>query len=103
MKTKLQFNLLTGMTMSITLEHIVALQHNQLNTLPRKLIYLMIRNQADKDGWATISGNDFSVATTLPRRSVEGVLKHLINTAMVERRKSGDAHSSPFQYRIITL
>ncbi|WP_080392345.1 MULTISPECIES: hypothetical protein [Pseudomonas syringae group] len=89
--------------MSITLEQIVALQHNQLNTLPRKLVYLMIRNQADEEGWSTISGNDFSVATTLPRRSVEGVLKHLINTAMIERRKSGEAHSAPFKYRIITL
>lgn len=89
--------------MSITLEHIIALQHNQLNTLPRKLIYLMIRNQADAYGWSTISSADFCAATALPRRSVEGVLKHLVATAMVERRKTGKAHSARYQYRTITL
>ncbi|MBI6743381.1 hypothetical protein GE543_17205 [Pseudomonas sp. SZ57] len=89
--------------MSITLEQIVALQHNQLNTLPRKIIWLMVRNQADVFGWSTISSADFCIATGLPRRSVEGVLKHLVATAMVERRKTGKAHSARYQYRIITL
>lgn len=48
--------------MPITLEQIVALQHNQLNTLPRKIIWLMIRNQADVFGWSTISSADFCIA-----------------------------------------
>jgi predicted transcriptional regulator len=89
--------------MSITLEDIVAIQHDQLNTLSRKIIYLMMRNQANELGWATISENDFSEASALPRRSVIAVIKHLISTGMVERRKSGPTHSSPYQYRIITL
>lgn len=89
--------------MSITLEDIVAIQHDQLNTLSRKIIYLMVRNQANELGWATISGKDFSVASALPRRSVDGVIQHLIKIGMVERRKSGPNHSSPYQYRIVTL
>ncbi|GFM77538.1 hypothetical protein PSCICO_38000 [Pseudomonas cichorii] len=89
--------------MSITLEQIVAIQHQQLNTFPRKIIYLMVRNQADQEGWSTISGNDFCVASALSRRSVEGVIKHLIKSGLVERRKSGPNQTSPFQYRTITF
>lgn len=89
--------------MSITLEDIVAIQHQQLNTLPRKIIYLMMRNQANQEGWSTISSNDFCVASALSRRSVEGVIKHLINSGLVERRKSGPYQTSPYQYRIVTL
>lgn len=87
--------------MNITLEDIVSLQHQFLNTLSRKLVYLMMVNGANEDGWATISGSEFSHATALPRRSVEFVIKHLIKTGMVERRKSGPSHSSPYQYRVI--
>ena len=87
--------------MTITLEDIVALQHDQLNTLSRKLNYLMRRHGANEQGWSTISGNDFAKATALPRRSVDYILKHLVATGMVERRKSGNKHSSPYQYRVI--
>lgn len=89
--------------MTITLDDIVTLQHDQLNTLSRKLIYLMIRDSTNEYGWSTISGNDFAKATALPRRSVDYIIKHLVNTAMVERRKSGTQHSSPYQYRAINL
>lgn len=87
--------------MSITLEEIVALQHQQLNTLSRKIVYLMMRNQVNQEGWSTISSMDFCKATALSRRSVESIVKHLTKTAMVERRKSGTQHSSPYQYRVI--
>jgi predicted transcriptional regulator len=87
--------------MDITLNEIVAVQHQFLNTLSRKIIYLMMRNHANQDGWATISGADFCHATSLPRRSVEFVIKHLIKTGLVERRKSGPSHSSPYAYRVI--
>ena len=87
--------------MTITLDDIINLQHNKLNTLSRKLIYLMIQGNAKVEGWATISRNDFSTATTLPSRSVDTILKYLVSIALIERRKSGDKHSSPYQYRII--
>ncbi len=89
--------------MSITLEEIVATQHQQLNTLSRKIIYLMIRNQADDEGWSTISGSDFCRASALSKRSVEGVIKHLINSGIVERKKSAPSQASPYKYRIVTL
>ncbi len=46
--------------MIITLDDITTLQHNKLNTLSRKPIYLMIQGNAKIEGWATISRNDFS-------------------------------------------
>lgn len=87
--------------MNITLEEIVAVQHQALNTLPRKIIYLMIRNGEDDTGWATISRGTFSGATTLPRRSVDYVTKHLISVGLIERRKSADHSNATYQYRII--
>jgi hypothetical protein len=87
--------------MSITLEEIVAVQHQALNTLPRKIIYLMIRNGEDDTGWATISRGAFSGATALPRRSVDYVTKHLMSVGLIERRKSADNINSPYQYRVI--
>lgn len=87
--------------MTISLEDIVNLQHNTLNTLSRKLIYLMVRNGANAEGWATISSMDFCKATALPRSSVESIVKHLVKNSLIERRKSGASHSSPYQYRVI--
>jgi hypothetical protein len=87
---------------TITLDDIVNLHHNQLNTISRKLIYLMIKGDG-QGHWNTVSCNDFARATALPRRSIDNVLRHLINASLIERRKSGPSHSSPFQYRTITL
>lgn len=87
--------------MTITLEDIVAVQHQALNTLPRKIIYLMVRNGEDDTGWATISRGAFSGATALPRRSVDYVIKHLMSVGLIERQKSADNTNSPYQYRII--
>lgn len=88
--------------MSITLEQIVNLQHKNLNTLPRKIIWLMVRNQADVFGWSTISSADFCLATGLPRRSVEGVLKFLIKEGMVERERTSVA-GPRFSFRVLPL
>lgn len=87
--------------MTITLEEIVAVQHQALNTLPRKIIYLMIRNGEDETGWATISRGAFSGATALPRRSVDYVIKHLISVGIIERRKSAEHSNATYKYRII--
>ncbi|MBK5351607.1 hypothetical protein JFU37_03590 [Pseudomonas sp. TH41] len=87
--------------MSITLEEIVAVQHQALNTLPRKIIYLMIRNSEDDTGWATISRGAFSGATTLSRRSVDYVIKHLMSVGLIERQKSANNTNAVYQYRVI--
>ncbi|AUG97636.1 hypothetical protein AWU82_29995 [Pseudomonas glycinae] len=87
--------------MNITLEEIVAVQHQALNTLPRKIIYLLIRNGEDDTGWTTISRGTFASATALPRRSVDYVTKHLISVGLIERRKSADHSNATYQYRVI--
>jgi predicted transcriptional regulator len=88
-------------TMTITLEEIIAVQHQALNTLPRKIIYLMIRNGEDATGWATISRGSFSSATALQRRSVDYVIKHLMSVGLIERRKSAEHINATYQYRVI--
>lgn len=89
--------------MTTTIDDIVALHHVRLRTLTRKLIYLMIRNGHKEDGWTTISVSDFGKATALTRRAVDYILKDLLDTGIIERRKSGDAHTSPYQYKILDI
>ncbi|WP_322614030.1 hypothetical protein [Pseudomonas sp. BIC9C] len=87
--------------MIITLEEIVAVQHQALNTLPRKIIYLMIRNGKGNTGWTTISRGQFSRATSLSRRSIDYVIEHLTSIGLIERQKSAANANAPYQYRVI--
>lgn len=89
--------------MTTTIDDIVALHHVRLRTLTRKLIYLMIRNGHKEDGWTTISVSDFGKATALTRRAVDYILKDLLDTGIIERRKSGDVHTAPYQYKILDI
>ncbi|MFP6860771.1 hypothetical protein [Pseudomonas sp.] len=89
--------------MDVTLQEVINIQHQALNTLPRKILFLMIKNEADATGWATISGYSLARATTLPRRSVDTILKHLINTGLIERRKTGPQHNALYQFRAIHI
>ena len=89
--------------MTTTIDDIVALHHVRLRTLTRKLIYLMIRNGHKEDGWTTISVSDFGKATALTRRAVDYILKDLLDTGIIERRKSDDAHTAPYQYKILDI
>nr|WP_315445755.1 hypothetical protein [uncultured Pseudomonas sp.] len=89
--------------MTTTIDDIVALHHVRLRTLTRKLIYLMIRNGHKEDGWTTISVSDFGKATALTRRAVDYILKDLLDTGIIERRKSGDSHTAPYQYKILDI
>jgi DNA-binding transcriptional ArsR family regulator len=87
--------------MITTLEDIVALHHARLKTLTRKLIYLMIRNGCNEEGWTTISVAEFGKATSLTRRAVDYILKDLLDAGVIERRKSSESHTAPYQYRVI--
>lgn len=89
--------------MTTTIEDIVALHHARLKTLTRKLIYLMIRNGYKDDGWTTISVAEFGKATALTRRAVDYILKDLLDAGIIERRKSSESHTSPYQYRAIEI
>lgn len=87
--------------MTTTLEDIVALHHVRLKTLTSKLIYLMIRNGHKEEGWTTLSVAEFGKATALTRRAVDYILKDLLEAGVIERRKSNESHTSPYQYRVI--
>jgi DNA-binding MarR family transcriptional regulator len=90
-------------TMITTLEDIVALHHARLNTLTRKLIYLIIRNGYKEDGWTTISVAEFGKATALTRRAVDYILKDLLDAGVIERRKSSESHTAPYQYKTLEI
>ena len=87
----------------ITLEEIIAVQQKNLTTLTSKLIYLMIRNEADDDGWSSISLNKFSEATGMARRSIVRTLARLQAVGLIEKNPSKSKRNDVNQYRIVIL
>jgi hydroxymethylpyrimidine pyrophosphatase-like HAD family hydrolase len=72
----------------ITLEDLVAIDDAILNTLPRKIVFLLIKNGANKrlDGSYVISANKIAEMSSLPRRSVYGVLDYLESNKVISRQ-----------------
>lgn len=87
----------------ITLEEIVAVQHKNLATLTSKLIYLMIRNGADAEGWSSISLSSFSEATGMARRSIVRTLARLQSVGLIEKNPVKSKPNDVNQYRLTIL
>lgn len=85
----------------ITMKEIVAVQHKHLTTLTSKLIYLMIRNGADEEGWSSISLNKFSEATGMARRSIVRILARLQSAGLIEKNPNKSKCNDINQYRVI--
>ncbi len=86
-----------------TIEEIVRIRHKHLKTISSKLIFLMIRNRADGEGWSTISIADFSHETGMPLKSITRVLKRLQSLGLIELNPEKAKPNSTNQYRIIDL
>lgn len=87
----------------ITIEDIAQIQNKQLKTISSKLIYLMIRSQADDQGWSAISIADFSKTTGMPHKSIIRVLARFESLGLIERNPNKERPNSTNEYRIIDL
>lgn len=88
--------------MSITLAEVAAFHHRKLSTVGSKLIYMAVRSEADRDGWATISLDRFSRLTALTQSGVRKALRRLATAGVIEIRHNTARHSEPNSYRIVT-
>jgi DNA-binding MarR family transcriptional regulator len=89
--------------MTITINDIANLRIKSLKTVSSKLIYLMILNQADEQGWSAISFATFADATGMPIRSIVRVLSRLEAIGLIEKSTDKQHNNSTNQYRIIQL
>lgn len=87
----------------ITLKDITALQLKELNTLSSKIIYLMIRNGSNQEGWSAISISDFSTATGMTTRAIFKVISKLKSNGLIECNIEKERANAVNQYRIINL
>lgn len=85
----------------ITLEEITKLQHQEIKNLSTKIIYLMIKNQANEEGWSAISAAEFSAATSMTTRAVFKVISKLKTLGLIEQNQDKERQNSTNQYRII--
>tara|TARA_R100001244_G_C5167867_1_gene131501 strand:+ start:579 stop:845 length:267 start_codon:yes stop_codon:yes gene_type:complete len=85
----------------ITLKDITDLQLKELNTLSSKIIYLMIRNGSNQEGWSAISINDFSTATGMTTRATFKVISKLKSNGLIECNTEKERLNAVNQYRII--
>jgi hypothetical protein len=89
--------------MTITIEDVIRLQHNKLDTTGKKIVYLTIQDRANEDGWSAISLNAFGRLTGLSPRGVHNILKGLINCGLLETNQVKERVNSTNVYRVIKL
>lgn len=87
----------------ITLEEIKELQHQEIKNLSTKIIYLMIKNQTNQEGWSAISAAELGAATCLTTRAVFKVIRKLKSCGLIEQRQEKERPNATNQYRIIEL
>ena len=85
----------------MTLEEITKFQHQEIKNLSTKIIYLMIKNQSNGEGWSVISTAEFAAATSLTTRAVFKVIRKLKSCGLIEQRQEKARPNSTNQYRII--
>ncbi|MDH4565518.1 hypothetical protein E8E95_02345 [Pseudomonas sp. BN414] len=86
-----------------TIEDVINLRNKGLKTASSKIIYLMIRNNTNEEGWSTISTSEFSAATSLTVRAVFKVLGKLKACGLIEQNPNKEHPNSINQFRIIEL
>lgn len=87
----------------ITLEEIKELQHKEIKNLSTKIIYLMIKNKSNDEGWSPISAAEFASATSMTTRAVFKVIRKLKACGLIEQKQEKERPNSTNEYRIIEL
>ncbi len=87
----------------ITLEEIKELQHKEIKNLSTKIIYLMIKNRSNHEGWSPISVAEFSAATSMTTQGVFKVIQKLKACGLIEQKQEKERPNSINEYRLIEL
>lgn len=89
--------------MSINIEDVVKLQHEQLRTIGQKIVYLTIRNSGQGIGWASFSLSELARNTGLSRRGLYNTLHKMRDCGLLEIHNDRASTISKNKYRAIEL
>lgn len=89
--------------MSINIEDVVKLQHEQLRTIGQKIIYLTIRNGGKENGWASFSLSELARNVGLSRRGLYKTLHKMRDCGLLEIHNDRTSTTSKNKYRAIEL
>lgn len=86
----------------LSLKDIVKVQNEHLRTIGSKIIYLTIRNNADVNGWTTISLSELAKTSCLTRRGVVSILNRMGECGLLEKQYDHSSPSAKNSYKAIT-
>lgn len=87
--------------MNTKLEELSYLDAFPIPLLTAKVMYLMVRDGVDKEGWTTASYGDFSRMTSLTPKRTYDLVQRLKAHGLIEQRQEKARSNAPNQYRII--
>jgi len=88
--------------MSITLDEVVRLQHEQLRTLGQKLIWLSIKQRASATGWTKLGLSELRSLTGYSESGVIKTLKKMEECGLIEVKRDRSHPHNKNLYRVIT-
>lgn len=89
--------------MSITIEDVVKLQHENLRSIGSKIIYLTIRNNGKENGWTSVSLSELARDTGLSRRGLYRTIHKMRDCGLLEIHNDKTSTTSKNKYRTIEL
>jgi DNA-binding MarR family transcriptional regulator len=85
------------------IEELGSVQHQSLDTLSSKIIFMIIRNNKDETGWTTISLNELARLTGLTQNGANKVVRKLLAVSLIEKDRTGLKASQTSKYRALEL
>jgi len=89
--------------MSLTLEDVVCLHHEQLRTISQKLIYLSIQRRASESGWTRLGLAELQALSGLTESGVLKTLKRMQKVGLIEVMRDRSHPHNKNLYRTISL
>ena len=85
------------------IEELRTVQSQSLDTLPAKVIYMILRNNKDATGWTTISLHELANITGLSLTGVKKILNRLQAVSLIEKSRTGLKACDASKYRVVEL
>ena len=85
------------------IEELGTVQHECLDTLSAKIIYMIMRNNKDEKGWTTISLNQLATITGLTQNGVNKIVNKLQAVSLIEKDRTGLKACETSKYKVMEL
>lgn len=85
------------------IDQLISSPNKGLDTLSSKLIYIIIKNNVEADGWTTISVTKLGRMTGLSLNAVRHNLDKLIKRNLIEKERSKEGVTKASRYKVVEL